>query len=231
MATYNGEKYIREQMESILHQLDENDEVVVSDDSSSDKTIAIIESFGDKRIKIIRDQRFRSALFNFENALKHSSGKFIFLADQDDVWVHDRVSKILPYFDSYELVVNDCKIVDDKLQVIGDSYFDTVDAKPGLLRNLSRTSSYVGCCMCFKREVLEASLPFPKRIPMHDFWIAMIAEALFRIKFVREPLVLYRRHANNLSFTTSGSSNSLLKKASFRVNTIIPLVSRLFRNR
>lgn len=231
MATYNGEKYIHEQMESILRQLGENDEVVVSDDSSTDNTIRIIESFGDKRIIILREQRFRSALFNFENALKHSHGKYIFLADQDDFWVHDRVSKILPYFDTYDLIVNDCKIVDDKLQVTGESYFNMVKAGPGLLRNLARTSSYIGCCMCFKREVLEKSLPFPKNIPMHDFWIAMIAEVLFRIKFIPEPLVLYRRHSNNLSFTATGSSNSLLKRASFRINTVIPLVARLLRNR
>ena len=85
MATYNGEKYIEEQLKSILSQLGENDEVIVSDDSSTDNTLAIVESFNDVRIKIFPNNKFHSPIFNFENALKQATGDYIFLSDQDDV--------------------------------------------------------------------------------------------------------------------------------------------------
>ncbi|MEO5643505.1 MAG: glycosyltransferase, partial [Bacteroidia bacterium] len=91
LATYNGEKYIGEQLQSILIQLSQHDEVIISDDSSSDRTIDIVQAFGDSRIIILHGQTFRSPIRNFENALSHAGGQYIFLADQDDVWLPEKV--------------------------------------------------------------------------------------------------------------------------------------------
>ena len=91
VATYNGEKFIREQIESILCQLSSDDEIIVSDDGSTDGTIVIINCIGDKRIRIIEGPRKHSPTFNFENALKEAKGDYIFLADQDDVWKTNKV--------------------------------------------------------------------------------------------------------------------------------------------
>jgi glycosyltransferase involved in cell wall biosynthesis len=229
IATYNGEKYIKEQLDSILPQLPNDAEVIISDDSSTDNTVQIIESFNDSRIHVWPNQKFRSPIFNFENALKHSHGDYIFLSDQDDVWMPDRIKKMLPLLNEFDLVVSDCKVVNDNQEVLMESFFERVKARKGFLRNLIQRSSYIGCCMAFKRKVLEKALPFPKNIPMHDFWIAMLAEILFKIKFIHEPLVLYRRHASNSSFTASESMNPIYKKIMFRLNTLHSLAIRLLR--
>ena len=97
IATYNGEKYIRQQLNSVLIQLGENDEVIISDDSSSDATVEIVRSFNDSRIKLLVDNKFSSPVRNFENALKYATGDYIFLCDQDDIWLPDKVKSMLPY--------------------------------------------------------------------------------------------------------------------------------------
>ena len=95
IPTYNGAKYIKEQLDSILSQLGESDEVIISDDSSSDATLDIIKALNDSRIVILEGGKFRSPIFNVENAMKHSSGSFIFLSDQDDVWLPNKIDLTL----------------------------------------------------------------------------------------------------------------------------------------
>ena len=106
IATYNGEKYIKEQLESIIHQLGEYDEIIISDDGSNDKTIQIIENFKDTRIKIFNHSPNRKTKYKFdlttrniENALSKAKGDFIFLADQDDIWIKNKVEKLIPFFE------------------------------------------------------------------------------------------------------------------------------------
>jgi len=229
MATFNGSRYINEQLNSIITQLDESSEIVISDDSSTDNTVQIIKSFNDKRIQVLPNQKFRNPIFNFENSLKHAQGDYIFLADQDDIWMPERLNKMIPFFENYDLIVSDCRVVDENLEVLTESYFASVEARPGLVRNLICTSPYIGCCMAFKRNVLERALPFPKSIPMHDFWIALIAESMFKVKFISEPLLLYRRHGSNASFTASKSNNPLQKKILYRIQIVTSLVRRLWK--
>ena len=89
MATYNGEKYIAAQIISILAQIGPDDELIISDDGSTDKTVEIIKTFRDPRIKLYQDHVFRDPIKNFQHALTKSSGRYIFLADQDDVWMEE----------------------------------------------------------------------------------------------------------------------------------------------
>jgi len=104
MASYNGEKYIRQQIDSILPQLGESDELIISDDSSTDDTISVVKSINDNRIKLIKDQKFKSPVSNFENAIKNATGDFIFLCDQDDIWQPNKVESVLPFLKQYDLV-------------------------------------------------------------------------------------------------------------------------------
>ena len=231
LASYNGERYIRQQIDSIMPELSADDELIVSDDGSTDSTLSIVASYKDQRITVLRGRKFGSAIRNFENALNHATGDYIILADQDDVWLPGRVSKIRSKFNDYDLIVCDCKIVDQNLVAVKPSYFEVVNARPGMLRNMIRTSPFIGCCMAFSRKLLKLSLPFPTDIPMHDFWIAMLAEARFRILFYDEPLVLYRRHDSNLSATGSNSKYSLMKKIGFRINLLKALLPRLLLKR
>ncbi len=230
LASYNGSQYIEQQIQSILNQLNSNDELIISDDSSTDETVNLTKSFGDPRIKIHENNKFRNPVQNFENALKISKGEIIFLCDQDDVWLPNKVAVLKSHLELNDFVSSDCKIVDQRLNIISESYLKNVDGKTGLIRNLFlRTSPYIGCCMAFNRKVLEKSLPFPKRIKNHDYWIAMVSEAYFRTKIVYDPLVLYRRHHQNVSNTGKKSVNSFVQKLVKRKDIIVPLIGRCFK--
>jgi glycosyltransferase involved in cell wall biosynthesis len=161
MATYNGEKYIKEQLDSILNQISQNDEIIISDDNSTDNTIEILKSYNDKRIKIYLNNKDKGYTKNFENALEKVSGDVIFLCDQDDIWVNNKIEKTLVYFKDYDFIISDNKVVNKDLNTIYESHFNVCNTKKGFFNNLL-LPRYVGACMAFKKEVLEKSLPFPK---------------------------------------------------------------------
>ena len=112
MATYNGERYLREQVDSILRELGEGDELVISDDGSTDSTLDIIKSFGDVRIKIFHNEGHHGVNGNFENAISKSTGDYIFLSDQDDVWIEGKVKECLEALGDSDLVLHDAMIVE-----------------------------------------------------------------------------------------------------------------------
>ena len=231
MATYNGEKFILEQLRSILIQLGVNDEVIISDDSSTDSTLAIISSLNDNRIKIFPDQKFKSPIFNFENALKNASGDFIFLSDQDDIWLPNKVSVMMDALKNCDLVESNCFIGDDNLTIIKDSYFEWRNSRSGILKNLWR-NSYLGCCLAFHRRLLSRALPFPKDIPMHDMWLGMIAEIYFKPKFITEKLMIYRRHSNNATLLSDDftSEETIWQKVKFRFNLMKYVIKRVLKS-
>ena len=103
IATYNGENFIKAQLDSILCQISLTDEIVISDDSSSDNTIRIIKSYDDPRIKLFEGNTFHCPIFNFQNALKNSIGDFIFLSDQDDIWIKNKVSTMMKELQNSDL--------------------------------------------------------------------------------------------------------------------------------
>jgi glycosyltransferase involved in cell wall biosynthesis len=219
MATRNGERYIREQLDSILSQLGESDEIVISDDGSEDDTVRIIQSYNDNRISIIQNSRPVGVSQNFERALFKCRGKYVFLADQDDVWVSDKLETTLKHLQSSFLVVSDCLVVDQSLRLKNKSFFSINNSGSGLIRNILK-NSYIGCCMAFRRELLQRALPFPNDIPMHDFWIGMIAELHYDVKFIADKLVYHRRHNSNASSTGRKSALNLLRKINFRYRII-----------
>ncbi|NQX55238.1 glycosyltransferase [Pedobacter panaciterrae] len=229
IATYNGSKYIVDQLNSILFQLDERDEIIISDDSSSDDTIDKIKSLRDNRIKIYSGD-FKSPIYNFENSLKHANGDFIFLSDQDDVWLEGRVSEMLKQMSlGFDLVVSDCRIVDESLRELRSSYFEFNNSRGGFLKNLWR-NSFMGCCMAFNRKILDNILPFPSKLPMHDSYIGLLAELKFNVVFLPKPLLLYRQHLNNASSTSVGISEySFLTKMGFRIRLIYALCNKLIK--
>lgn len=203
MATYNGERYIAEQLASILPQLDGRDELVVSDDSSTDATVAIIERFHDPRVKILPGNTFLNPIYNIENAIRQSDGEVIVLSDQDDVWLENKLDLVRRWFSSKGKGINtlvlDGSIIDEQGHVIEDSIFTDLGSGRGILRNLYR-NTYMGCCMAFSRQLLRVALPFPRHIPMHDSWLGLLSELYGTVEFVREKTILYRRHSLNRSF-------------------------------
>lgn len=228
IATYNGEKYIKEQIDSIITQLDENDEIIVSDDNSTDNTINVLREYNDKRIKIYTNNGQKGYTNNFQNALTKSNGEYIFLCDQDDIWNSNKVQVVLNYLNSkYDMVISDCVIGDTELKVIEESYFNTRGSKAGFWNTVIKPN-YLGCCMAFNRSVLNVSIPFPKRdnyLP-HDLWLGLIGYAFFNVKTTNEKLIIYRRHGNNVSDGGAKSKNNIIKKFIIRFYSIVNILNR-----
>ncbi len=216
MATYNGEKYIRAQMNSILRNLKPGDEIVVSDDGSTDTTLHILESYGRGEIPVrIVKGPGKGIKQNIATAIAHCQGKYIFLADQDDVWAEDKVKKVMEHLgkNGCKLVCHDAKVMNANLtEVMMPSFFAYRNSKPGFFKNLWK-NRYMGCCMAFDSSLKKHILPIPDEIEMHDQWIGMKND-MWRGKsfFLKEQLLLYRRHDANVSDFSHGKFSEMLKK-------------------
>lgn len=229
MATYKGEHYVAEQLRSILSQLGEKDEVIVSDDHSPDNTLQVIRDLNDPRIRIGLNPGERGYAKNFENALSQAKGDFIFLSDQDDVWVPGKVEKMMKALEKDALVVSDAAIVDGELNPLIPSHFALYGVKTGFWHNFAQTR-YIGACMAFRKELLKKVLPMPKnqRLCAHDYWIMLVGEAYYSVGLVEEPLLLYRRHGGNASTGGVKSTNSLAHKLKVRAYCLGHLLGRKF---
>jgi glycosyltransferase involved in cell wall biosynthesis len=216
MAVHNGELFLRQQIDSILLQLKEGDELIISDDASIDSTIEIINSYNDSRICLLPPRKFGSPSRNFEYALSQSKNEIVFLADQDDAWHPKKIEIMVMELSSYDLAVCDCRLIDEKDNVLSESFFDQNHSKNGLMKNLLK-NSFVGCCMAFKRNVLLRILPFPSNVSTHDQWIGLFAQLYFKVKFIPQTLVDHRRHNGNYSSTGERSKNSWNKKVISRL--------------
>ncbi len=221
LAAYKGQQYITEQLESILPQLGENDEIIVSDDYPQGLTREAVMNIAnrDKRVKYIEGEG-KGVVRNFENALKACMGDVIFLCDQDDVWQPDKVSSVMAeIINGADLVLHDAAVTDAHLNITEPSFFavhgSNADFKHNLIRN-----SFVGCCMAFTRRVMTDTLPFPEGLPMHDWWIALAAiKTGYKTVLLNKPLILWRRHGDNVT----GGKTSAVQKIRWRLKMISSL--------
>ncbi len=230
IATYNGERYIAEQLDSILPQLNTDDEVILSDDGSSDNTLSILAEYAAQysQIRLFQGPG-RGVIANFEWAISQATGEIIFLADQDDVWLPEKVETIKAFFASHpriNVVVSDLRIVDKELNVIEPSYFKYRKVKTGFIRNLIK-SGYIGAGMAFKKEMIPLILPIPVEVPMHDMWIGLLGEQKKQTKLIQQPLVLYRRHETNVS--KIASKTSLVKRLKWRTTILFLVLRRIIQ--
>ena len=228
IPTYNGEAFIRQQIESILNQLSDNDEVVISDDNSTDNTIEILRSLNDKRIKIHFNSGKNGVVHNIENALQKCKGDYIFLSDQDDVWADNKVQVCMQALQKNTFVISDCYIVNHKLEIIHNSFFETNKSHKNKWLALAR-NPYLGCCLAFHRSILEKALPFPKSTPMHDIWLGNVAAFFYSLTFIDDKLIFYRRHDKNASSSSEPTKTSLYTKISFRLPILLGLFGLLFK--
>ena len=227
MATYNGEKYIAEQIRSILPQLSEDDEVIVSDDGSSDDTLDIVRSFNDPRIRIVQNELEHGYTKNFENALNHANGDIIFISDQDDVWKPDKVRIMCEALKEKNLAVHDAAVTDENLTVRFRSHFETYNIKPGFLRTLVYTR-YTGACMAMTRAFLDRTLPFPENQQLcpYDYWFAYNGEFYRDIKVLNEQLIYYRRHEGTALHAGEFSTRTAYEKVATRLYCLKEMLKR-----
>jgi len=225
MATFNGERFLRQQMESILSQLSSDDEVLVSDDGSTDNTMIVLESFRDSRIRIFKNS-FHSPIKNFEFLVAHANGDIIITSDQDDLWLDGRVKEVVRMHreDNVTLVICKAQTINSNGELIRESFFaDDDPVAHSLLYNLYR-NPFLGCCLSMKRELLPYILPYPPKIAMHDIWMGLVAQKYFTVAYYGErPLVQYRRYGLNY---TSLHRYGFLYKIQYRLYFLIELCRR-----
>ena len=229
VATHNGEKYIKQQLESILSQLSQDDEVVISDDGSTDDTLSIINEINDSRIIVYQYQQpsktkhsHEYVCRNFENALKHAKGDYIFLSDQDDIWMPNKVEVCMKDLKDHDMVLHEFMHIDENENVIKPLHYN------GTFRPhnyLLRVGKHYGCAMAFRRSVLDYALPFPKHLLLHDYWIGILAETIGNFYYEKQPLIKYRIHQQN----TSGNHNPLWFMVYYRVNTMFMVLYRVLK--
>ena len=213
IASYNGEKYIEEQINSILPQLESCDELIVSDDGSTDKTREIVEGLKkkDKRIKLI-DGPCKGYSSNFFHAIDCAVNEVVFLSDQDDVWVDNKVEKVLEAFNNDP----ECTTVLHKMYTFHDNINEkgeeiVVSYKKGFNKNVL-FSSYWGCCMAFKRAMIKNYYPIPEPCLAHDQIIGLASERNGKTVFLEDKLIYHRLHKKNI--TTA--KRSIFDKIGFR---------------
>lgn len=228
IATYNGEKYIRDQIDSILPQLSPDDEIVISDDGSSDDTLNIIRGMGAPLIRIFENTGQHGYTPNFENAIRHAKGDFIFICDQDDIWQPDKIQTMGSKLQRYDLVISDAIVVnEDATETIVDSFYAMRKSKPGFWHNLYRFT-YLGCCIAFRREILTRALPFPPNHAYctHDNWLSLVGMAFYHTTIINDKLIKYRRHEGNTSPGGFINETTTWFKIRYRIYLIKHLILR-----
>lgn len=200
LAACNGEPWISAQIESIVSQLQPQDELIISLDPSHDATKKIAAAYAreDSRIRLLEGPG-KGAAANFERGLENARNEIIFFSDQDDVWHPAKVERVLAGFADPDVscVLHDARLIDADGKELAPSYFELHHSKGGFMSNVLR-NSMMGCCMAFRKSVLLDALPIPKGM-MHDQWIGLRAMKQGSVKMLRDPLIDYRRHENNVS--------------------------------
>jgi len=231
MAAWNGERYIRQQLRSILDQLQADDEVILVDDASIDNTRECVRALNDPRVRLIVNDRNCGVTQTFERALHHASGELIFLSDQDDLWEPNKVAVTLSAFRQYpefRMVVSDASIIDEEGELIAPSYFAARGAfSDGVITNLLR-GKYLGCVMAFRSSLIAEIFPFPHTARVfHDIWIGLRNRLSGgKAIFIEAPLVRYRRHNANL---TPATGLSRMQQFQYRVKLFWALAAFDYR--
>lgn len=246
LATYNGEQFLKEQIESILGQTYENFRLIIRDDGSTDGTAAIIESYAKRypsKIYLLPCDARLGIKGNFSALMASSKANYILFADQDDVWERQKVELTLKKMQAMEtdystqcplLVHTDLKVVDGSTNVISLSFWEYSNLKPIHNKSLGRLliqNVVTGCATMVNRPLLQLAYPVPDGGVMHDWWLALVAAAFGQIGEVPEATVLYRQHGKNALGAKKAKkmwSYHFMKRAIQKALNIIPIGKDIF---
>ena len=219
LATYNGEKYLKEQIESLLNQTYTNIQIIISDDCSTDGTKDILKSYeNNEKIKVYYQENNLGYVKNFEFLLKKVESDLYMLCDQDDFWKKEKVEKTVDKLqkENLDLVFGDLEVVDEKLNLLYPSYNKYMhlahkidkyhkDYKLQYLYNCM-----TGCTMMSKKKFLDKILPLPtnSKYMIHDYWIGLIVSLNGKVGYLDKPYILYRQHGKNQVGTKKASQTA-----------------------
>jgi len=225
MCTYNGEVFLDAQLKSIIDQDYANLEIIIVDDCSSDGTLHIIKKYADfdKRIVYFQNEQNIGLTKNFEEAIKRCSGKYIALADQDDIWKHNKISTLYGMVGDNMLVYHDSGMIDDRGQSMNKKMSDVVNFyRGGDPRVFLFFNCVSGHSVLFKNDLRNFLFPFPAFFP-YDMWMAFVATNLGTIDFTDEILVKYRLHDTNATdlLRRRQTENEKVKRSIFRRSSTI----------
>ncbi len=246
LTTYNGERYLRAQLDSLLAQTLDGFTIVAADDGSSDSTLVILAAYArahPKRLRVLAPSNRLGASANFGRLIDAASADYLFFCDQDDVWLPEKMSKSLDCIAQLSersapgtplLVHTDLVVVDERLKVLGPSYFHYVGSNPARnsLAALLLGNVVTGCTIVVNRALFELARPVPQGASMFDHWLALVAAGLGRIAFLNQPTILYRQHGANLIGADKTGTASLAKRF-YRIvigNRTLTVLARYSRN-
>jgi glycosyltransferase involved in cell wall biosynthesis len=203
LATYNGERFLREQLDSIAHQTYRNIELVAVDDASTDNTVRILTEYQNKgKLRYFVNDTSIGYVKTFEKDIRACRGELIALADQDDIWHSEKIETLVNELGNYSLICSDLSLIDEKGNLLAQSFRQyqdiTVPDDSDQFRYLTLRNFVTGSASLFRREVAEKAFPFPDNVVPHDWWLAIHASLLGGIKYLERPLVCYRQHARNV---------------------------------
>jgi glycosyltransferase involved in cell wall biosynthesis len=215
MAAYNGSLHIEEQIRSILGELGDHDELVIVNDASTDATSALVKGIGDRRIRLIDAESNAGYVRTFERALAEARGEYVFLSDQDDIWIPGRVDLMIRALQGNQMVASNCEHIEGPLGKFHEIRLRAEDS-PRKVRNiigiLVGYRLHWGCAMAFRRELLDQVLPFPAHMTeSHDQWIALVGNMNRTITYLEANTILHRLHAQNLTPAGMRGLSKILK--------------------
>jgi glycosyltransferase involved in cell wall biosynthesis len=214
IATYNGARFIRQQLESIIAQTYNNLEIIVVDDASTDATVTIVDDYTrqDDRIKLVTARENLGFLKNFERGVLASRGEYVALSDQDDIWLPEKIEIMMRERGDHGLVYCNSELIDENGNSLGIKLTDLknlIDFDSPINYTVGGTAS--GHAMIVKRHIIIESLPWPPMVT-HDYWIGFVATFTSPLKFVNQPLVKYRQHDANVVGITAGGAKATPKR-------------------
>jgi glycosyltransferase involved in cell wall biosynthesis len=200
LGTFNGERYLEEQLRSVLEQTYKQLEILAIDDGSSDGTVRILREFAalDPRIRVVINERNLGFIRNFEKGCSLSAGHWIALCDQDDFWMPDKVEKMVAGIGQYPMIYCDSELCGEDLRPLGKKISDLVHYQSfDDCRQLCVFSRMYGHATLITRELFDKASPFREEVP-HDGWLAFHATLYGGVAYLPEVLVKYRQHAGNV---------------------------------
>lgn len=229
MAAYNGSRHIKEQIDSILSQLGATDELIVVNDCSTDNTAEIVSAIDDDRIRLINSSVNAGYVRTFELGLSEARGEYIFLSDQDDIWIPGRVDVMIGSLQSSTMVASNCKHFDGRPGRFHDIRLRQRDSHHTIRNIVGILVGYRlhwGCAMAFRRSMLSQVVPFPGHMTeSHDQWIAMVGNVNRSILYIDQDTILHRLHGENLTpHGIRGAGKILLARLSFFRNLMIAVL-------